>query len=90
MFDGLKDLKASVSKTFSVDDKNVKVEGTFSADEVAVTVKITNQTIGDVFRWTMFTEKDRERVECRVFGLTVSTCNLEPKLPPCKDCPLSR
>ena len=90
MFKKLDDLKLSVSKTFEVNDNHVNVSAYANSKEAGVTVSINHPSVGDFLKWNMISERAKETVNCKVFGIDVSHCELEPKLPPCKDCPLNR
>lgn len=81
--------KLSVSKTFNVHRKDVKVETAYSPiDKVfAFNVKISHPSKPVSFG--MLTSRSLDSVECKVFGTSVVSCGLSPKMPQCKGCPLA-
>lgn len=82
-------MKMSVSKTFDVHDEHVNVDVSAGLHEVSVMVSINHPSLGGLMNWRMLSQHAVERVECRVFGLSVSECTLDPKLPACRECPLA-
>jgi hypothetical protein len=86
----LNQVKLSVSKTFDVHEQHVNVSAYANEKEIGFNISINHPSLGDVMNWKMISQKDVATVDCRIFGLSVSHCELDPKLPPCKDCPLNR
>lgn len=88
--DGLFPKKLTVSRTFDVRSKSVKVEAAYSPldDVVAVNVRITDPV--KPLSFGMLTSKSYDYVDCALFGTRVVACGLKEKLPPCRKCPLGK
>lgn len=84
----LDDIRLSVSKTFDIQDKHVKVAAYAERDEAGFVVSINHADMS-ILNFKLLSERASEKVECAIFGLEVSQCGLDPKLPPCEGCPLN-
>lgn len=80
--------KYSISKNFDAGHKkNVKVSVDY---DPATETTSFNVRISDKHTFSMFTGIRDDSVDCVVFGTKTLVCNLDPKFPACKGCPLNK
>lgn len=84
---GLVPSKLKVSRTFEAGHKK-EVKITADYDHITGTSSF-NVRISDKHEFSMLTGLKDDTVECKVFGTRTLVCNLSPKLPACKGCPLA-
>lgn len=82
--------KATISKTFEVDRRRVKVEAAYSPIDgvTAFNVRVLDPTTKSM-SFGMLTSTKFDPVDCAVFGTRVVSCGIREPFPQCKNCELS-